>query len=160
MKRMSEPERIRFTISEEDPETPDAIALIEELSQMLQSVTGRSGRASFDPDDVRAPRSAFAIARSDSGEALGCGAIRPMNETTAEVKRMYARSRSKGVGGDMLRFLEQKAREFGYHKLWLETGVENSRAVAFYERNGYVRIPNFGVYAGRDDSVCFEKNLK
>ncbi len=85
-------------IFEEDPETPDALALMDELSNTLQSVTGRNGRASFDPNDVRAPRSLFVVARGEDGGALGCGAFRPLHEGVAEVKRMYARSKGKGVG--------------------------------------------------------------
>lgn len=146
-------------IFEEDPETPDALALMDELSESLQSVTGRSGRASFDPNDVRVPSSLFVVARDDKGAALGCGAFRPMQEGIAEVKRMYARSRRKGVGTATLLYLEDKARECGYATLWLETGVENVQAVRFYERMGYSVIPNFGKYAGNKASVCFAKRL-
>jgi GNAT superfamily N-acetyltransferase len=156
MKVMSD---IRFTICEEDPGSPDAAALMDELSDFLESVTGRSGRASFDPKGVRVPRGVFVVARDDNGAALGCGALRPMDETIAEIKRMYARNRSRGVGGAMLKYLEQKAREYGFNAVWLETGLENEKAVAFYERSGYKRIPNFGIYAGRNNSVCFEKRL-
>jgi GNAT superfamily N-acetyltransferase len=154
---MSEP--LRVFIREEDPETPDALALCDELSEFLQGVTGRSGRTSFDPGCVRIPRSLFVVARDGSGAALGCGAFRPMTSEIAEVKRMYARSKGNGVGGAILAFLEDKARGLGYTALWLETGVQNEKAVAFYERGGYNCIPNFGIYAGRDDSVCFEKRL-
>ncbi len=150
---------LRFTICEEDPGSSDAAALMDELSEFLESVTGRSGRASFDPEGVRVPRAAFVVARDNNGVAIGCGAFRPMDETTAEVKRMYARNRGNGVGGAMLKYLEEKAREYGYSALWLETGVENKKAVAFYESSGYKRIPNFGIYAGRNNSVCFEKRL-
>jgi putative acetyltransferase len=36
------------------------------------------------------PRSAFVVAYTD-GVACGCGALRPLTETTAEIKRVYAR---------------------------------------------------------------------
>jgi ribosomal protein S18 acetylase RimI-like enzyme len=72
---------------------------------------------------------------------------------------MYAKRKGTGVGGRVLSFLEARAREMGYSALWLETGTVNDKAVSFYETNGYHVIPNFGAYAGRTDSVCFEKNL-
>lgn len=150
---------INLTVLEEDPETADALALMDELSDKLQCVTGRSGRASFNPSDVRAPRSLFVVARDKSGAALGCGAFRPMNERVAEVKRMYSRRSGKGIGTAILLYIENKARECGYSALWLETGVENEQAVKFYERMGYTVIPNFGKYAGNNASVCFEKRL-
>ncbi len=146
-------------IHEEDPGTEDATVLMDELSDSLQRVTGRSGRASFDPDDVRAPRSLFVIARDGNGQALGCGAFRPMDEHTAEVKRMYARMSGKGTGGLILSHLEKRARDFGYASLKLETGLVNQQAVDFYEGRGYKRIPNYGKYVDYPDSVCFEKIL-
>jgi ribosomal protein S18 acetylase RimI-like enzyme len=146
-------------IFEEDPETPDALALMEELSDTLESVTGRSGRTSFDPGDVRVPGSLFVVARGEDGAALGCGAFRPLAEGVAEVKRMYARCKDKGIGTEILSYLENKARESGYGALWLETGVENVKGVRFYKRMGYKVMPNFGKYAGNEASICFEKRL-
>lgn len=146
-------------VFEEDPQTPDALALIDELSDFLQSVTGRSGKTSFDPDDVRVPKSLFVVARDENGSDLGCGAFRTMNEKTAEVKRMYSRQGRKGVGSAILSYLEDKARAFGYESLWLETGVENKGAILFYEHMGYKVIPNFGKYIGNKNSICFEKCL-
>ncbi|MGX9944513.1 GNAT family N-acetyltransferase [Bradyrhizobium sp. BTAi1] len=58
-----------------------------------------------------------------------------------------------------MKHLEAAALGFGYHAIWLETRRVNARAVAFYERHGYRRIPNFGKYAGRPEAVCFEKRL-
>ena len=47
----------------------------------------------------------------------------------------------------------------GYKTLRLETRIVNAKAISFYERNGYRKIPNYGKYAGRANSICFEKNL-
>ncbi len=85
-------------IRAEDPGTPDAIALIDELSAALAAITGDSGRSSFDADDVRAARACFAVARNANGEAVGCGAFRPLADGVAEVKRMYARPGNPGTG--------------------------------------------------------------
>jgi hypothetical protein len=43
--------------------------------------------------------------------------------------------------------------------LRLETGTEQPDAMAFYERHGYRRIPNFGHYADSELSVCYERAL-
>jgi ribosomal protein S18 acetylase RimI-like enzyme len=47
----------------------------------------------------------------------------------------------------------------GYSELWLETRLINHKAVRFYEKNGYVRIENYGPYIGRKEAVCFSKAL-
>lgn len=145
----------QFYIVAADPALPEATALLDELSARLADITGSSGRSSFDLEDVRLPGALFVLARNAAGEAVGCGAFRPMGEGTAEVKRMYAQF--AGAGFAILTHLEAAAREFGYHRLRLETRLVNQRAVAFYEKHGYARIPNFGKYAGRTEAVCFEK---
>lgn len=146
-------------ISMESPFSPDAISLMNELSECLQAITGDSGKNSFDSNDVCNVKAMFVIARNQSGKAVGCGAFRPMDETTAEVKRIYAKDKGMGIGRVILSFLEHRAYDFGYKSLRLETRLVNTKAVSFYERNGYRRISNYGKYIGRTNSICFEKNL-
>ena len=141
------------------PDSQDAIELMAELSDCLQGITGDSGANSFDPQDVIGERAVFLIAYGEqTGEALGCGAIRPMGGTVAELKRMYARR--PGVGTAVLQELERRARAFGYAAIRLETRLVNERAVSFYEKKGYRRIPNYGKYEGHPEAVCFEKLLE
>jgi len=143
----------------EDPGTADAVQLLGELSSALQTITGSSGASSFDANDVRVENARFVVARDHAGQLLGCGAFRPLGDGVAEVKRMYARSRMPGVGSAILAFLEGEARHLGLTALRLETRRINQKAVSFYERHGYARIPNYGKYAGKAEAVCFEKQL-
>jgi GNAT superfamily N-acetyltransferase len=147
------------TVVIEDPAHPDACALVAELSAVLAAITGNGGQASFDVADVRVARACFAVARDREGRPLGCGALRPLDARTAEIKRMFARPGTHGVGGILLQFLEQQAAHWGYAALRLETRRVNERAVTFYERHGYRRIANYGRYVGNDAAVCFEKVL-
>jgi GNAT superfamily N-acetyltransferase len=148
-----------YRVAPEDPATPEAHALLEALSDTLAAITGSSGKSSFNADDVRGPRSVFAVARAASGEPVGCGAFRPLSEDVAELKRMYAVPGTHGVGTAVLHWLEAQASQLGYSQLWLETRRVNERAVRFYEARGYRPIPNFGKYAGRPEAVCFAKPL-
>jgi GNAT superfamily N-acetyltransferase len=144
-------------VAGEDPAGDDAVALVAELSAALAAITGDTGEASFERADVQAARACFAVARDPQGRALGCGALRPLDATTAEIKRMYARPGTRGVGRAVLHFLEQEAARFGYAVLRLSTRRVNERAVAFYEHHGYRRIAGYGRYAGSEVSACFEK---
>ena len=146
-------------VATEDPDGPDALALVAELSATLAAITGASGQASFDVADVLGARACFALARDEAGAALGCGALRPLGGDAAEIKRMYARPGTQRVGAALLRHLEDEAGRFGYAVVRLSTRRVNVRAVAFYERHGYRRIPGYGRYAGSEVSVCFEKAL-
>ena len=155
----TDPVTIAVSVRAEDPSGDDALELVGELSAVLTAITGASGQASFDVSDVIGPRACFALARDAHGRALGCGALRPMDADTAEIKRMFARPGTRGVGSAVLRFLEGEAANRGYLALRLSTRRVNERAVAFYERHGYRRIPGYGRYAGSEVSVCFEKVL-
>jgi len=141
-----------------DPDAIEARGLIAQLDAALAAICGDSGAQSFDANDVRGPRSVFLVARDAAGVAVGCGALRPIDEDVAEVKRMYARPGS-GAGVQLLGELERRALGFGYREVWLETRKVNGRAVAFYERHGYRVIPNYGKYVGREDAVCLGKVL-
>ena len=142
-----------------DPQHPDALALVEELSEALAAITGDSGKASFAADEARVAGGAFLIARGDDDALLGCAALRPFNAAVGEVKRMYARPGTRGVGQALLVQIEREAAAFGYRELWLETRRVNLRAVAFYRRHGYEEIPNYGKYVGRSDAICLGKRL-
>lgn len=92
---------------------------------------------------------------------VACGAIKEYEPDTMEVKRMYTvpEYRGKGIASLILKELEKWAAELNYHKCILETGLKQPEAIALYEKNNYVRIPNYGQYAEVASSVCFQKIL-
>lgn len=151
--------RQSLVVRDESPDSDDARALLTELSARLAAITGDSGQASFSVDDLRAARAAFVVARDAHGQALGCGALRPLSDDVAEVKRMLAREGHAGVGSALLAGLEARARHFGYRAIWLETRRVNARAVGFYRARGYRERANYGRYIGRPEAICFEKDL-
>lgn len=95
------------------------------------------------------------------GNAVGCGALKVFGRDALEVKRMYTRPeyRGRGVAGLVLGNLEQWAAADGFARCVLETGRRQPEAIALYEKHGFRRIPNFGPYAGVENSLCFEKRL-
>lgn len=145
------------TVTAATPTHPEAVRLMDILSDMLGARYGSDGRAGF--ADWTPEGSVFALAWRD-GRVVGCGAIRPLPDLpgTAEVKRMYAEPGS-GAGGAVLRFLEKRARVLDYGTLVLETRWANTRAVAFYQRHGYAVRENYGPYGGHSRSACLEKVL-
>jgi putative acetyltransferase len=104
---------------------------------------------------------AFFVAFADDGTLAGCGGLRRLDETHAEIKRMFVHSahRGTGVATALLHRIELFGHEAGWSRIVLETGLLQPDAIRFYTREGYTRIPNFGYYADSDDSVCFEKVL-
>lgn len=97
----------------------------------------------------------------EDGEPAGCGAIKEYSPDTMEVKRMFVMPahRRKGIAAKILKELETRAAELSYKKCILETGKKQPEAIELYRNNGYQSIPNYGQYAGVENSVCFIKQL-
>nr|WP_318381169.1 GNAT family N-acetyltransferase [uncultured Enterobacter sp.] len=133
--------------------------LIEMLSAELAAITGDNGKRNFTVDAMNSEKALWVLAKNAQGDAIGCGAIRPLTQNIAELKRMFSDRSLPGVGRALLTFLENSAKEMGYLELRLETRHINHRAVNFYEKNGYVRIENYGPYVDREEAVCFSKAL-
>lgn len=97
----------------------------------------------------------------EDDKAISCGAIKESMPASMEVKRMYTvpAARGKGLAGKVLAELEKWAAELGYRTCVLETGKKQPEAIALYTKNGYHLIPNYGQYAGIENSVCFEKKI-
>jgi GNAT superfamily N-acetyltransferase len=148
-----------IVVAQESIQQPDALWLLDRLSDTLAQLTGSSGRASFDPGAMQQPGSCFAMARDAQRRPVGCGAFRPLQPGVAELKRMYALHCGQGIGAAMVQFLEQQARAQGYQAMWLETRKVNQRALAFYARQGYRPIAPFGGYVGNAAAQCLGKWL-
>jgi GNAT superfamily N-acetyltransferase len=149
------------TIVSADAASEESLRLIRELTVELSSLYEDDGGAnSFDPHKPGDRRSAFVVARLD-GRAIGCGAIRPFTTETAEVKRMYVAPevRKVGIGARILSKLESVAKELGYQRLRLETGLKQPGAIALYEAAGFSKVKCHGEYANNPMSICFEKEL-
>lgn len=103
-----------------------------------------------------------AVVCYENDQPIGCGAIKAFSDAAMEVKRMYVspEGRKKGIATRVLNELEVWASEQGYLRCVLETGKRQPEAIALYEKSGYTRTPNYGQYAGIENSVCFEKVLE
>lgn len=102
-----------------------------------------------------------AVVANWSGQPVGCGCYRRMDETTVEIKRMFVRPENRGSGAAtrLLAELERWAIEAGFTRAVLETGIKNPEAIRFYTKSGYSRIENYGQYAGMENSICMAKSL-
>ena len=145
----------------ENPLSATTEALIGALSAELAEVYG-DGSASFKPQDVMVERAAFVVAWRD-GEALGCGAIRPTEDSkTVEIKRMFVlkKARGSGVSRKILDKLEELAADYDYERIILETGTLQTAAIGLYESSGYALMECYGKYVDNPISLCYEKKLK
>ncbi|GAA3581340.1 GNAT family N-acetyltransferase [Nonomuraea rosea] len=137
-----------------DPADADLTALLDAAFAELVAKYGPEGRSSVHAD------AAYLVA-TDDGTAVGCGAVQPLEGTTAELKRMYVAPahRGRGIARSLLRALEERAAALGYERLRLATGVRQPEAIALYESSGYVRIAPYGKYVNEPLTLCYVKNL-
>jgi len=92
---------------------------------------------------------------------IGCVSIRFYYNDVYELKRMFIKSKYRGLGISkiMLAMIENRAKEKGINKIILETGAHLEQAVQLYKKSGYQKIVNYGDYANIPESICMEKIL-
>lgn len=147
-------------ITEERPDTKDAIGLISELQTHLESFYPPESRHGFSVQKLIDQKVAFFVVRRE-GKPVGCGGIMLVGREYGELKRMYVRPKFRGAGLGKLLIdrLAAHALERGTTLLRLETGIHQQAAVRLYEREGFKRIPAFGPYTNDPLSLCYKKSL-
>lgn len=95
------------------------------------------------------------------GRAVACGAIQPLDEETAELKRIYVlpEYRRQGLARQVVEQLELQALFQGYRFLALETGRAMPEAIGLYTKLGYRETAPWGPFAGDQLCVCMKKEL-
>lgn len=143
-----------------DSDNRDFKALVQLLDADLATRDGKdhSFYAQFNAIDTIK----FVVVVYEHDKPVGCGAIKEYDARTMEIKRMYVapESRKNGIATTILSELEMWTREFSSTKCILETGKRQPEAIRLYEKNGYRLIPNYGQYAGVENSLCFEKEIR
>lgn len=148
-------------ITAEQPNTPDAIRLIEELESELVGKYPSESRHGYSIEKLLKQKVAFFVTRLN-GAAAGCGGVQLFGREYGELKRMFVSPafRGKGLAKLMLEHLSKHARENGVHLLRLETGIHQHNAIALYENWGFNRMSAFGEYREDPLSIFYEKKIE
>jgi putative acetyltransferase len=150
---------VRLRIECVDPQGADAMALLREAAIDIRALYPElfAPDAPWPTNPPLPERGVYVIAYAGQ-VPLGSGSLRPLDQDTAEVQRLYVHRdhRRQGVARAVLAHLEGEARRQGYSALRLETGNKQTSAMALYEAYGFRRIPPFGEYVNDPTSVCYE----
>lgn len=84
------------------------------------------------------PKGAYLMATLD-GEPAGCVTLKPVDEQTGELKRLYVRPTFRGhnLGGQLVEAFLEKARDAGYNRAVLDSHVSMTKAHAIYTACGF-----------------------
>lgn len=134
--------------------------LMAEMEVDLSRFYGERHYPSQNLAEWSSPDGTMMMAFHDSQPA-GCGGFIRLDDTTAELKRMFvrARYRRRGVARVLLTALEETAREFQYSKVVLETGAPQVEAQELYLAAGYVPMKCWSPHDLDPTSVCFGREL-
>jgi GNAT superfamily N-acetyltransferase len=146
---------------------PTVQRLVAAAQADLAERYGSGDENPIEPVEFDPPEGGFLVAYRD-GEPIACGGWRTLrhaqgavDDDIAEIKRMYAVPAARGTGAAaaLLRALEDSARAAGMRQMWLETGDKQPEAIAFYAKNGYERITDYGFYKDAPGVRSFGRGL-
>jgi putative drug exporter of the RND superfamily len=158
------PADVRLT--EALPGTPEAAAVLREYFRDIASrVYGREATDSevdaemrADPSDDLCPPGGLLLLARRGTAVIGCVGLRVLPGGLGEVTRVFVgpAARGAGVGGLLMRAVEDAARDRGLARVRLDTRSELAEARRLYARNGYQPAAPFN--EGWAD-LWFEKSL-
>jgi putative acetyltransferase len=96
------------------------------------------------PGPYGPPRGAILLARRDEA-IVGCIALKPLDATTGEVKRLYVQEnhRRQGIGRSLAVAIVERARALGYERLLLDTIADMTPALSLYRSIDFEQRPPY-----------------
>lgn len=91
---------------------------------------------------------------------LGCVALRTMDDSTCELKRLYVVPDARGlcVGLALVEAVVEEARKLHYRRILLDTLPSMKSAIGLYERCGFVQVPRY-YQTPIEETVFLERTL-
>ena len=89
----------------------------------------------------------------DGERVIGTGALKPLAGRAAELKRLWLLEDYHGqsIGYRLVMRLFEFARQAGYRQIFLQTSLQQRRAIDFYKQIGFVEVPDYVTLAYADD---------
>lgn len=108
----------------------------EQMIQLRLDVLRKPLGLSFTLDELKKESDDILLGAFEEENLLGCCVLTPDNYSTIQLRQMAVQNKiqGKGVGGTLLRFAENVARDKGYTYMTMHA---RDTAISFYEQNGY-----------------------
>ena len=138
----------RITIAEESADSADVQRCFEEYYSELGALFGYAPDEALPlaVEDLKRPHGLVLLVREgEVGPAVGCGALKLIDDGIGEIKRMWIdqRRRGQGLGGRLLDELEAVAFAEGCSVIRLDSNGRLSAAIGMYRARGYHEVAPF-----------------
>jgi putative acetyltransferase len=153
---------VSLRIAVDDLSGPQIRGFLEEHVRQMRSITPLESKHALDLDALRQPGITF-WSVMDGATLVGCGAIKRLDASHAEVKSMRsapARQRS-GIASLLLGHIIAEATRMGFTRLSLETGSTGffRPARKLYAKFGFEYCGPFADYRPDPNSVFMTRTL-
>ncbi len=93
-------------------------------------------------DDYLPPKGCLVVARKNTGEIVGCGMLKRLDQDTGELKRVFVtkNARGSGAGRALIKARENAARRMGLKRLIADTLTPNVEMRNLYPKLGFVEL--------------------
>ncbi len=149
-------------IHTDDLRGPEIAALLQDHLEHMRTLSPPGTVHALDLDSLRVPEVTFWTVW-EGANLVGCGALKELDRTFAEIKSMCTvrQHRGRGVGGRLVGHILDVARERGYRRVSLETGthMEFQSAHRLYKKFGFDYCAAFADYSITPHNVCMTLEL-
>jgi putative acetyltransferase len=146
----------------DDPRAEDVRSLLMRHLEFTSAQSPPEDCHALSVDELAGDRIQFFSYRS-GGSLQAVGALKSLDDDHAELKSMHTVevARGRGIGAAMLAHLLAVARERGFARVSIETGVQPAFAPAraLYQRAGFTACEPFGYYRPSPNSVFMTLSL-
>lgn len=94
------------------------------------------------PGKYAPPTGELFLARTGQGDPIGCAALRPLDKSVCEMKRLFVKDSAKGlgVGKALVLALIDAAKKLGYDYMRLDSLPKMTAALGMYRSLGFANI--------------------
>ena len=147
----------------DDLSGPAIAAFLTEHVEEMRSITPLESKHALDLDGLRRPEITFWSVLDGDDAVVGCGAVKALDASHAELKSMrtaQARKRS-GIASLLLEHILAEATRMGFARISLETGSADffRPARSLYEKYGFDYCEPFADYRLDPHSVFMTRTL-
>jgi len=147
----------------DDLSGPAIAAFLTEHIEEMRSITPLESKHALDLDGLRRPEITFWSVLDGDDAVVGCGAVKALDASHAELKSMRtARARKRsGIGSMLLEHILGEATRMGFARISLETGSADffRPARSLYEKYGFDYCEPFADYRLDPHSVFMTRTL-